>query len=95
MVVITNTCFRSYTDDEALSKYGAGFIGSQPIFVADNFGGEFRLTNVLIHGGGRGIAIYADTGRTIRISFENVFFVPSPDGWTYSDYDIRERRAAR
>ena len=60
-----NTCFRSYTDDEALSKYGAGFIGSQPIFVADNFGGEFRLTNVLIHGGGRGIAIYADTRRTI------------------------------
>jgi hypothetical protein len=45
---------------------------------------------VLIHGGGgRGIAIYAHTGRTIRISFENVFLVPSPDGWTYYDYDIR------
>ncbi|WP_139372872.1 hypothetical protein [Nitrobacter vulgaris] len=46
------------------------------------------MTNVLIHGGGRGMAIYADTGTT-HISFENVFFVPSPDGWKFFDYDIR------
>lgn len=85
---VTNSCLRSYTDAEAKSKYGTGFIGSCSLFWADNFQGEVRFKNVLVWGGGRGIAVYADTGTT-RVSFEDVFFVPSPDGWTYFDFDIR------
>lgn len=85
---ITNSCLRQYTDAEARSKYGTGFIGSCGLFWADNFQGEVNFNNVLIWGGGRGVAIYADTGTT-KVSFKNVFFVPGPDGWTGFDFDIR------
>lgn len=85
---ITNSYLRSYNDTEAQQKYGAGFIGSAGIFWADNMQGEVRVTNTVIHGSGRGVAIYADTGTT-RVSFEDVFFVPGPGGWTGFDFDIR------
>jgi len=88
LVSLTDTCLRSYTDAEAVSKYGAGFIGSAGFFWADDFQGEVRFKNVLIWGGGRGVAIYADTGTT-RVSFEDVYFVPSPGGWDFFDYDIK------
>lgn len=88
LVNITKSCLRSYTDAEAKAKYGSGFIGSCGFFWADSMQGEVRMTDTVIWGGGRGVAIYADTGIT-RVSFENVFFVPSPDGWTGFDFDIR------
>ena len=81
-VNITNTCFRSYTDAEALSIYGAGFIGSDSIDWSDLFQGTISLQNVLIWGGSRGVKIDADVGTT-HVSFDHVYFVPSPDGWTF------------
>jgi hypothetical protein len=63
LVNITNSCLRSYTDAGAVSKYGAVSSALLASFGwADNFQGEIRMTNVLIHGGRRGMAIYADTG---------------------------------
>ncbi len=88
---VTNSCFRSYSDPEASAVYGNSYIGSAGIFWADDFQGEVRLDNVVIMGGGRGIAIYADVGTT-RINFNNVYFIEKlPGGWGSPgfEYDIR------
>lgn len=85
IVTVTNTCFRSYTDTEAANVYGAGFIGSDAFFWADSAVGTVNFSNVLIWGGSRGVTIDADTSVT-NVSFNNVYFVPSPDGWT--DYSV-------
>lgn len=87
---IKNTAFRAYTVSEATSIYGAGFIDSDSFFYADSVQGTVTFENVLIWGGSRGVAIYADTGTT-HISFNNVYFAASPNGsgWQFYDYDIR------
>ena len=89
LVDIKRTCFRSYGDAEARSKYGSGFIGSCGFFWADAMEGEVRLTDVVFWGGGRGLAIYADAGGDTRVSLKNVYFVPGPNGWEGFDFDIR------
>jgi hypothetical protein len=88
IINIKRTCLRNYSDKEARDKYGSGFIGSAGFFWADAMQGEVNFEDVVVWGGGRGVAIYADTGAT-RVSFKNVFFVPGPDGWTAWAYDIR------
>lgn len=89
LIDVRRTCFRSYSDNEARTKYGSGFIGSCGFFWADEMEGELRFEDVVIWGGGRGVAIYADKGGDTRVSWENVFFVPGPDGWTYWPLDVR------
>jgi hypothetical protein len=81
-LVFTNTCFRSYTDAEAASIYGAGFIGSDAIFWADNFGGSISFDNCLFWGGARGVTIDADANTTV--SMTNCFFAMSPNQVPYS-----------
>lgn len=88
LINVTNTCMRSYSDTEAVSVYGAGFIGSDGFFWADSFQGTVSFTNVLIWGGARGVSIYADVGTT-HVSFDTVYFVASPGGWSFFDYDIK------
>lgn len=88
---LTNTHVRAYIDSEAISKYGAGFTGSTCMFWADAAGGTFKCQNVLFHGGERMVTVYADTGATVHINFDNVYFVQEPGfpittGWTI---DIR------
>lgn len=89
-VTMTNSCLRSYSDAEAISVYGPSAIGSGGWFWADGMRGTITLNNVVIWGGQRGMAIYADTGTT-TIDFQNLYFVPSPpgSGWDGYDYDIR------
>lgn len=82
-VTITNTCFRSYTDAEAISKYGAGFIGSDAVFWADSFQGKISFNNCLFWGGARGVSINADVGTT-HVSMVNCFFAMSPNQVPYS-----------
>jgi hypothetical protein len=88
---LKNSCIRGHSDPEAQSIYGSVAIGTTGIFWADASSGSVTLQNVIIWGGARGIAIYADSGVTTRVSFDHVYFVPSPNGsgWPFYDYDIR------
>jgi hypothetical protein len=86
---MTNSCVRSYTDGEAAGIYGTDFIGSDAFFWADAIEGSITFDNCLFLGGTRPIAIFADGGTT-RISFNNVYIAPSPNGSAIDAYyDIR------
>lgn len=89
-VNVTNTCFRSYSDAEAVAVYGSNFIGSDAFFWADSYQGTVSFTNVLIWGGARGVSIYADTGTT-HVAFDTVYFVlgNGDSSWEFYDYDIK------
>lgn len=87
VISLTNTHVRAYTDAEALSKYGAGFIGSTCMFWADASGGSFKCQNVLFHGGERMVTVNVDPTATVHINFDHVYFVQEPGfpittGWT-------------
>lgn len=84
IINITNTCFRSYTDAEAASVYGAGFIGSDAVFWADDFQGTINFVNCLFWGGARGVSINADVG-VVHVSMNNCFFAMSPNQVPYSN----------
>lgn len=83
IVNFTNCCFRSYTDAEALSIYGAGFIGSDAIFFADSSSGTVTFNNCLFWGGSRGVTIDCDTGTT-HVSCINSFWAMSPNHVPYA-----------
>lgn len=85
-VKVTNTCFRSYDDAEALAVYGSSFIASDAFFWADTSAGTVTFNNVLIWGGSRGVTINADPGATVHVNFNNVYFVPSAPG-SFSGYN--------
>lgn len=89
-VTVTNTCFRSYSDNEAAAVYGSGFIGSDAFFWADSYQGTVTFNNVLVWGGARGVSIYADTGTT-HVNFQNVYFVlgNGDSSWEFYNYDIK------
>jgi hypothetical protein len=74
-VHVTNTCFRSYTDADALSIFGAGFIGSDGVFWADFSQGSITFDNCLFWSGYWGVEIFADNGTTTDCSFNNCYFV--------------------
>lgn len=85
--LLTNTHVRAYTDPNATAVYGAGFIGSTCIFWADTSAGIVQCQNVLFEGGERMVTINVDTGVTVHINFQNVYFVQVPGfpittGWT-------------
>lgn len=84
---LTNTHVRAYIDTEATAVYGAGFTGSTCIFWADFSSGIVQCQNVLFEGGERMVTINADTGGTVHINFQDVYFVQVPGfpittGWT-------------
>lgn len=84
IVNISKTCFRTYTDQEALALYGGNFIGGAGLLWADDFQGQLNLTDVVFWGGRTGIELYADVGIT-TIRFNNVYFVPSAQPWAGGD----------
>lgn len=89
-LVVTNSGFRSYDDAEAIALYGGTAVASDAIFWADASAGTVTLNNVLILGGSRGIAVYADTGKTVHVNFNNVFFVPTTgSSFVGFKYDIK------
>ena len=87
---VTNTCFRSYSDTEAVATYGASAVSSEALFWADSYQGTVNFTNVLVWGGRSGVAIYADVGTT-TVNFTNVYFVlgTGDSSWESFIYDIR------
>jgi hypothetical protein len=76
-IKVTNTCFRSYDTAEAAATYGAGFIGSDAFFGDDGSSYTLIFDNVLILGGDRGVAVHADSGTTIHVNWNKVYFVPT------------------
>lgn len=77
---VSKTCFRGYSDEEALALYGGNFIGSAGLMYADDFQGQLNLTDVVFWGGTKAIELYADVGVT-TLRFNNVYFVPSAQVW--------------
>jgi hypothetical protein len=74
--IITNSCIWSYTDAQAVAKYGSAFKGSDCIQYADGFGGRLDVINsALVSGQGFTINIGADDGSTIEVNFDHVYVV--------------------
>jgi hypothetical protein len=69
---IKNTTIRAYRSSDVTPPQ----IGSQGLFVADNWTGTVICENVVFWGAGNyACQIFPDTGGDIHISFQNVFFV--------------------
>lgn len=85
-IIVTNTCFRSYSDAEAQALTSSPYAcGSDAFRWADGSSGTVVFENVLVLGGGRGITINQDVGVT-HISFENVYIVSLDAGFAGSGF---------
>jgi hypothetical protein len=79
---IKNTTIRAYRNSDVTPPQ----IGSQGLFVADDWTGTVICENVVFWGAGNyACRIYPDTGGDIHIDFQNVFFVGP---FQYGPYNI-------
>lgn len=81
---IKNTTIRAYRSSDVTSPQ----IGSQGLFVADNWTGTVSCENVVFWGAGNyACQIFPDIGGDTHISFQDVFFVGP---FQYGPYNIRD-----